>query len=712
MSVNRRRLLALVGGVALWSILSSCCIADESHAFGTLRHVSSISRDSLQMVTSVEVSRDGKFLYAAAWQAAAITVFQRDLVTGELTPVQELTDAETLAGVVAVRLSPDGRYAAAAAFRSQCVELYRSNPLNGKLTQLDHARNNRDGVTGLQFPVDVAFSPDSKFVYVIDAHGPRQLFGSRTGSVTAFRLSEKSQLEFVEANLGQKKLFSDVRGIAVHPNATTIVVASSTAGTLVVMDRDVITGKTTVRQVIKNGDGEVHGLDGVMGVAFSPDGKFAYTSAGRFRGDSVVSVYKSDEAGKLSFVQELDNAGDDLQGFSGGNEITVTADGRSVYAVASRSESVSYFDRNAQTGKLTFIETIANEAGRTSGAAGIGFSPDGRFIYVAAESTHTISCFRRATDTSVVPKPMKRTPQPAPLPVPVAIQDVAFVGVSVIPMIRKEVLDDMTVIVVDGRIRDMGSTASIAIPKGVLVVDRKGIYLMPGLVDMHVHPGSTQQLTLFVANGVTTVCNMFGSPMHVKWRDEIAQGVRLGPTIYTAGPIVDGRPAKWPNSREVSTPEDARKAVREHVERGYDFIKVYGGISADVYSALVDAAKKSSLQIVGHVPKEVGLGGVLDAKQRTIEHLDSYETFLESSDSRVTGKTDMFSRLRAWRHLDFDRIPLVVKKIKQAGAWNCVTLVVTQRGYSLSPEEVKKELDWPYVKHVPPGLIQQWESMA
>ncbi|MEO1971650.1 MAG: beta-propeller fold lactonase family protein, partial [Pirellulaceae bacterium] len=337
------------------------------------------------MVTSVEVSRDGKFLYAAAWQAAAITVFQRDLVTGELTPVQELTDAETLAGVVAVRLSPDGRYAAAAAFRSQCVELYRSNPLNGKLTQLDHARNNRDGVTGLQFPVDVAFSPDSKFVYVIDAHGPRQLFGSRTGSVTAFRLSEKSQLEFVEANLGQKKLFSDVRGIAVHPNATTIVVASSTAGTLVVMDRDVITGKTTVRQVIKNGDGEVHGLDGVMGVAFSPDGKFAYTSAGRFRGDSVVSVYKSDEAGKLSFVQELDNAGDDLQGFSGGNEITVTADGRSVYAVASRSESVSYFDRNAQTGKLTFIETIANEAGRTSGAAGIGFSPDGRFIYVAAE---------------------------------------------------------------------------------------------------------------------------------------------------------------------------------------------------------------------------------------------------------------------------------------------------------------------------------------
>ena len=131
-----------------------------------------------------------------------------------------------------------------------------------------------------------------------------------------------------------------------------------------------------------------------------------------------------------------------------------------------------------------------------------------------------------------------------------------------------------------------------------------------------------------------------------------------------------------------------------------------------MYSALVEAAKKSSLQIVGHVPKEVGLSGVLDAKQRSIEHLDGYETFLESSDSPVKGKTNMFSRLRAWGHMDRDRIPLVVKKIKQAGAWNCVTLVVTQRGYSLSPEEVKKELERPYMKYVPPRLVRQWERMA
>ena len=57
-----------------------------------------------------------------------------------------------------------------------------------------------------------------------------------------------------------------MRGIAVHSDAKTIVLAASTAGTLVVLERDIMTGKTTVRQVIKNGDGEVRGLDGVMGV--------------------------------------------------------------------------------------------------------------------------------------------------------------------------------------------------------------------------------------------------------------------------------------------------------------------------------------------------------------------------------------------------------------------------------------------------------------
>lgn len=705
---RRRRVLFFCWGVVFWSILLSWSIAQESNGLGRLRHASSISLESLQMVTSVEVSRDGNFLYAAAWRAAAITVFQRNQVTGALTHVQEVTDADILDGVTAVRLSPDGRYAAATAFRSQCLVLFGRNPQDGKLTRLALAKNGVEGVAGLQWAIDVGFSPDSKFLYVIDAHGPRRLFLPRSGSVTAFRILEQGELQFIEANIGQDNCFADVRGMAVHPDSKTIVVTASTAGTLVVLDRDVTTGAIRVRQIIKDGDGEVRGLDGAMGVALSPDGQFVYTSAGRFRGDSAIGVYKFDEAGKLSLVQEFLNAEGDLQNFVGGNELTVSADGRRVYAVASRSESVACFDRDNLSGKLTFIETIANLDGRISGVAGIGISPDDDFIYVAAESTDTISCYHRTTEDSASLPEVRVKPALAPVVTP--NQDVAFVGVKVIPMVRDEILEDMTVIVANGRIGDMGSAASIKVPEGALVIDGDGKYLMPGLVDMHVHTWHERELTLFVANGVTTVRNMFGAPMHVKWREEIERGTRFGPTIYTAGPIVDGKPAHWPNSREVSTSEEARRAVLEHVEGGYDFLKVYNGLSGEVYSALVKAAKQSSLPVVGHIPDQVGLAGVLEARQRTIEHLMGYETFLESSDSPLLGKTDMISRLHAWGQIERDRIPQVVELVKQAGSWNCVTLVVTQK--SLSSEEVEKELERPYMKYLPPMQIQQWKAMA
>ena len=100
-------------------------------------------------------------------------------------------------------------------------------------------------------------------------------------------------------NTGRDNCFANARGITVHPDGKTIVVVSSQAGSLVVLNRDASSGKTTVRQVIGDDRGDVRGLDGAMGVALSPDGQFVYTSAGRFRGDDAIGVYKFDDTGNL-----------------------------------------------------------------------------------------------------------------------------------------------------------------------------------------------------------------------------------------------------------------------------------------------------------------------------------------------------------------------------------------------------------------------------
>jgi len=68
--------------------------------------------------------------------------------------------------------------------------------------------------------------------------------------------------------------------------------------------------------------------------------------------------------------------------------------------------------------------------------------------------------------------------------------------------------------------------------------------------------------------------------------------------------------------------EAGRDAVREIKKDGYDFVKVYNGLSRDAYFAIVDEAKKLGVPVAGHVPNDVGALAVTDAGQVSIEHLD------------------------------------------------------------------------------------------
>ncbi|HEX5009615.1 MAG TPA: amidohydrolase family protein [Planctomycetota bacterium] len=167
----------------------------------------------------------------------------------------------------------------------------------------------------------------------------------------------------------------------------------------------------------------------------------------------------------------------------------------------------------------------------------------------------------------------------------------AIVGATVVPMDRAGSLADQTVLVADGRITALGPSDKVSVPAGATVIDGHGRWIMPGLVDMHVHSWFESELTLDLANGVTTIRNMFGSPLQVQWRDEIAAGTRLGPSIVTAGPIVDGSPPVWPGSLVVLTAEDARNAVQAHVDGHYDFVKVYDRLTPEAYDAVLAAAK-------------------------------------------------------------------------------------------------------------------------
>ena len=122
---------------------------------------------------------------------------------------------------------------------------------------------------------------------------------------------------------------------------------------------------------------------------------------------------------------------------------------------------------------------------------------------------------------------------------------VAVVNVTVIPMDGERTLPSHTVVVEGGRIVAVGPVEEVAAPAEAKVIDGDGAFLMPGLADMHAHLNvdpSPDFMRLFLAEGVTTIRNLNADASHLGWRDEVLRGERVGPTIYSSGPVIVGPP--------------------------------------------------------------------------------------------------------------------------------------------------------------------------
>jgi hypothetical protein len=293
-------------------------------------------------------------------------------------------------------------------------------------------------------------------------------------------------------------------------------------------------------------------------------------------------------------------------------------------------------------------------------------------------------------------------------PAATAPQVVAFVNVNVITMERERVLAGQTVIVRDGRIAALGPERSVSPPKGALLIDGRGQYLIPGLADLHIHLRSTDELLSYLAYGVTTVLHLSGAtsgaPDLLRYRAQLRQGELLGPTLYTSGPTVDGDPPIFPNvSVVVKTPEEARRIVEQQQRAGYDLIKVYNRLAPDAYDALLAAAKQQGIAVVGHLPRQVGLEHALRAGQAMIAHGEEYffTYFGGASDVRLPGGAIVPP--------DESKIPLVAEWTRKAGVAvtpNLSFIASTKRML----EDLNGVLTDPETRYLHPNVRQMWQS--
>ena len=210
----------------------------------------------------------------------------------------------------------------------------------------------------------------------------------------------------------------------------------------------------------------------------------------------------------------------------------------------------------------------------------------------------------------------------------------AITGVTVIDGTGGAASPHMTVLISGGKIIAVDSMSQAIVPAQAHVIDGRGKFLIPGLWDMHVHLTKTgaRSLGLFIANGVTSVRDMGGDFAVVQsWRTDIAAGVRVGPRIRTAGPILEStervrrmkaRGTVEPVDRfraPIADTIDVRRVVDSVARLGTDFIKVRTAASPETYEAIATAARRTGLTLAAHgdiVPPEA----MLRAGQRSVEH--------------------------------------------------------------------------------------------
>lgn len=182
----------------------------------------------------------------------------------------------------------------------------------------------------------------------------------------------------------------------------------------------------------------------------------------------------------------------------------------------------------------------------------------------------------------------------------------ALVGADVVDGLSDMTQKDMTVIIENGKIKTIGSRASIEIPEGAKVIDLAGKTLMPGLFDMHAHSNQVQWAAAYLAGGVTTIRDN-GNEIEfaTAFRDAIAKEGALGPDILLAG-MTDGAGIMGNGVIRATTPEGAREVVAKYYEEGYNQIKIYTSIEPEVLKVLAEEAHKRGMTVTGHVPKAVG----------------------------------------------------------------------------------------------------------
>lgn len=287
-----------------------------------------------------------------------------------------------------------------------------------------------------------------------------------------------------------------------------------------------------------------------------------------------------------------------------------------------------------------------------------------------------------------------------------ADREIVFQDVNVIPMDGERVLEHQVVVIKNGRITSIGGLGKIKHGKDATVIAATGKYLIPGLAEMHAHVPPIDDmepmkdvLTLFLANGITTIRGMLGHPRHLELRAKLKNSEILGPNFYTTGPSFNGM--------SVTSPEAGADMVRKQKAAGYDYLKLHPGLTRQKFDAIAAAAKEEKIPFAGHVSFGVGVWRAIEAGYSSIDHLDGFvEGMVPGIETMAEQQAGFFGSNVADK-ADTTQIPRLMKALKSNNIWVVPTQSLAERWISgrYTADDFKKDPDMVYMN---PKVVEQW----